>query len=173
MGGNSMNQQTTDAVERRLIRLERQNRNLKHAMVLVVMGIAAVFMMGQAQPDKIAKKLDAENFILRGPNGAERGRLGVAPNGHPFLVLLNKNVKPSVSLGKLYGHASRRIQGKLITFGDGPSAGDYDQDGKPRTTVPYKRWLKERTTDVQKAARPAESLVVLFDDTGNVFWSVP
>ncbi len=57
MGGNSMNQQTTDAVERRLIRLERQNRNLKHAMVLIVMGIAAVFMMGQAQPDKIAKKL--------------------------------------------------------------------------------------------------------------------
>jgi len=173
MGGNSMNHQTTDAVERRLIRLERQNRNLKHAMVLVVMGIAAVFMMGQAQPDKIAKKIEAENFILRGPNGAERGRLGVAPNGHPFLVLLNKNGKPSVSLGKLYGHASRRIQGKLITFGDGPSAGYYDKDRKPRTTVPYKRWLKERTTDVQKAARPAESLVVLFDDTGNVLWSVP
>ncbi len=122
---------------------------------------------------EVCKKLEAENFILRGPNGAERGRLGVAPNGYPFLVLLNKNSKPSVSLGKLYGHASRRIQGKLITFGDGPSEGYYDKDGKPRATVPYNQWLKERMTDVQKAGKPAESLVVLFDDTGNVFWSMP
>ena len=173
MGDNSMNQQMTDSLEQRLIRLERQNRNLKHAVVLVVVGIAAVFMMGQAQPNKIAKKIEAENFILRGPNGAERGRLGVAPNGHPFLVLLNKNGKPSVSLGKLYGHASRRMRGRVITYGDGPSEGYYDKDGKPRTTVPYNQWLKERTTDVQKAGKPAESLVVLFDDTGNVFWSVP
>ncbi len=173
MGDDSMNQQMTDSLERRLIRLERQNRNLKHTVVFVVVGIAAVFMMGQAQPNKIAKKLEAENFILRSPNGAERGRLGVAPNGHPFLVLLNKNGKPSVSLGKLHGHASRRIQGNVITWGGGPSKVYYDKDGKPRTTVPYKQWLKERTTDVQKAARPAESLVVLFDDAGNVFWSIP
>ena len=168
-----MNQHAADSLEQRLIRLERQNRNLKHAMVLVVVGIAAVFMMGQAQPDKIAKELEAENFILRGPKGAERGRLGVAPNGHPFLVLLNKSGKPSVSLGKLYGHVSRTIKGNVITYGDGPSGGYYDKDGKPRTTVPYNQWLKERTTDAQKAGKPAESLVVLFDDTGNVFWSVP
>ena len=173
MRDNSMNQQMTDSLEQRLIRMERQNRNLKHAVLLVVVGIAAVFMMGQAQPNKIAKKIEAENFILRGPNGAERGRLGVAPNGHPFLVLLNKNGKPSVSLGKLYGHASRRMQGRVITYGDGPSEGYYDKDGKPRTTIPYNQWLKERMTDVQKAGKPAESLVVLFDDTGNVFWSMP
>ena len=169
-----MNQQkTTDSLEDRLFRLERQNRNLKHAVVFVVVGIAAVFMMGQAQPDKIAKKIEAENFILRGPNGAERGRLGVAPNGEPFLVLLNKSGKPSVSLGKLYGQVSRTIKGNVITYCDGPSEGYYDKDGKPRTTVPYNQWLKERTTDVQKAGKPAESLVVLFDDTGNVFWSIP
>ncbi len=169
-----MNQQkTTDSLEGRLIRLERQNRNLKHAVVLVLVGMAAIVMMGQAQPDKIAKKLEAENFILRGPNGAERGRLGVAPNGDPFLVLLNKNGKPRVSLGRLYGHASRRIQGRVITYGDGPSGGYYDKDGKPRATVPYDQWLKERTTDVQKAGKPVKSLVVLFDDTGNVFWSIP
>jgi len=173
VGDNSMNQQRTDSLERRLIRLERQNRNLKHAVVLVVVGMAAVIMMGQAQPNKIAKKIEAENFILRDPNGAERGRLGVAPNGHPFFVLLNKSGKPSVSLGKLYGHASRRIKGNVITYGDGPSEGYYDKDGKPRTTVPYAEWVKERTTDVQKAGRPAESLVVLFDDAGNVFWSIP
>ena len=62
MGDNSMNQQMTDSLEQRLIRLERQNRNLKHAVVLVVVGIAAVFMMGQAQPNKIAKKIEAESF---------------------------------------------------------------------------------------------------------------
>ncbi len=47
-----MNQQkTTDSLEGRLIRLERQNRNLKHAVVLVLVGMAAIVMMGQAQPD--------------------------------------------------------------------------------------------------------------------------
>jgi len=168
-----MNQQLTDSLKRRLSRLERQNRNLKHAMILVVVGIAAVFMMGQAQPNKIAKKIEAEKFILRGPNGAERGSLGVAPNGHPYLVLLNRNGKPSVSLGKLYGHASRTMKGNVITYGTGPSKGYYDKDGKPRSTVPYDQWLKEKTSDVQKARKPTESLVVLFDDTGKVFWSIP
>jgi len=178
MGGISMNQQTTDAVERRLIRLERQNRNLKHTVVLVVVGIAAVFMMGQAQPDKIAKKLEAENFILRGPNGAERGRLGVTPNGHPFLVLLNKNGKPSVSLGRLYGHVSRRIKTGLRHYGTGPSAGFYDKDGKPRAPVEYNPMAHGQMAQVEmalslRAPEPAESLVVLFDQTGNVAWSVP
>ncbi len=168
-----MHQQTTDSFERRLIRLERQNLNLKRVMVLLVVGIAAVVTMGQAHPNKIAKKIEAENFILRGPRGAEQGRLGVAPNGHPFLVLLNKSGKPSVSLGKLHGHVSRKIKGKVITYGKGPSEGYYDKDGKPRRTISYEQWLKEKATDAQKARKPAESLVVLFDDTGNVFWSIP
>ncbi len=173
-----MNQQTTDSVERRLIRLERQNRNLKHTVVLVVVGIAAVFMMGQAQPDKIAKKLEAENFILRGPNGAERGRLGIAPNGHPFLILLNKNGTPSVSLGKLYGHVSRKIKTGLRHYGTGPSAGYYDKDGKPRSPVEYNQLAHGQMAPVEmalslRAPEPAESLMVLFDKTGNVAWSVP
>ena len=165
--------QSTDSIEQRLIRLERQNLNLKRVMVLVVVGIAAIVTMGQAQPNKIAKKIEAENFILRGPRGAERGRLGVAPNGHPFLVLLNKSGKPSVSLGKLHGRVSRRIKGNVITYGGGPSKGYYDKDGKARSTVPYNQWLKEKAIEAQNARKPAESLVVLFDDTGNVFWSLP
>lgn len=168
-----MRQLSTDSLEQRLVRLERQNRKLKQAIVLVVVGIAAALTMGQAQPNKIAKKLEAENFILRGPNGAERGRLGVAANGNPYLVLLNKGGQPSVSLGKVHGHVSRRIKGNVVTYGEGPSEGYYDKDGKPRSTVPYEQWLKEKATDAQNAGKPAESLVVLFDDTGNAFWSIP
>ena len=164
-----MKPQTTDSWERRLIRLERQNRNLKHAVVLVVVGIAAVFMMGQAQPNKIAKKLEAEKFILRGPRGAERGRLGVASNGHPYLVLLESNGQPRVALGNLYGHVARKMEGRVLRYGTGPGANLYDKDGRPRKTAEY---------SVEEALRaekpePAESLLVLFDQRGNVSWSMP
>ncbi len=168
-----MGQLSTESLERRLNRLEQQNRTLRHGLVVLVLGMAVIFTMGQAEPQKIAKKLEAENFILRGTRGEERGRFGVASNGNPYLVLLNKGGRPSVSLGKLHGHASRRIKGKVITLGDGPNEGYYDKDGKPRNTVPYQEWLKDKVTEVQKTKKPAESLVVLFDDSGDVFWSVP
>ncbi len=114
------------------------------------------------------KVAEAENFMLRGPDGSERGKMGTSPEGHPYLVLLERSGRPRVALGRLYGHASREIEGQVITYGSGPSEGYYDKDGKPRSTVPYSQWLKERTTYVQKPGEPAESVVVIFDGSGNV-----
>jgi len=43
-----MNEPTMDKLEQRLDRLERENRRLKRIGVLVVVGIAAVVLMGQS-----------------------------------------------------------------------------------------------------------------------------
>ena len=168
-----MDQQSTDEFAKRLDRLEGQNRSLRITVIIMLIAVTAAVTMGQTQPKKIPKVLEAENFILRGPDGSERGKMGTSPEGHPYLVLLERSGRPRVALGRLYGHATRKIEGQVITYGSGPSGGYYDKDGKPRSTVPYSQWLKERTTDVQKPGEPAESLVVVFDGSGNVAWSVP
>ena len=165
-----MGQQTTDDVIKRMDRLERENRNLKMTVMLVSAVMAGALLMGQALPRKIPKVLEAENFVLKGPNGTERGRLGTSDKGHPYLVLLEPNGRPRVALGRLYGHVSRRIKSRLLQHGTGPSAGFRDKDGKLRTPVEYNRKEMERSL---RASEPAESLVVLFDQTGNVAWSVP
>ncbi len=165
-----MKQQTIEDVARRLDRLESENRGLKITVFFMLVVIAATVMMGQAAPKKIPKVLEAENFVLKGPNGTERGRLGTSDEGHPYLVLLEKSGKPRLALGRLYGHVSRRIKSRLRQHGTGPSAGFYDKEGKVRVPVKYSQ------AEVGRALRdpePAESLVVLFDQAGNVAWSVP
>ncbi|HEX9879557.1 MAG TPA: hypothetical protein VGB25_05135 [Candidatus Binatia bacterium] len=164
-----MSQQMIDGVARRLERLERANRNLKSAVLLLCAGLAAVVVMGQAEPKKIPKELDAENFILRAPNGAERGRIGTSPEGNPYMVLLDANGRPRVALGRLYGHVSRKFEGRVLRYGTGPGANLYDKEGKPRKTGEH---------SVEEALRadkpePAESLLVLFDQSGNVSYAVP
>jgi len=165
-----MGEQTVAAVIKRIDRLERKNRNLKITVLLASIVMAAAFLMGQAAPKKIPKALEAENFVLIGPNGTERGRMGISDKGHPYLVLLKPNGSPRVALGRLYGHVSRRIKSRIRQHGTGPSAGFYDKDGKLRAPVKYDRAEMERSL---RAPEPAESLMVLFDQTGNVAWSVP
>lgn len=165
-----MGEQTIASVIKRIDRLERKNRTLRITVLLAAVVMAAAFLMGQAAPKIIPKVLEAESFVLKGPNGTERGRMGISDEGHPYLVLLKPNGSPRVALGRLYGHVSRRIKSRLLQHGTGPSAGYYDKDGKLRTPVKYDRAEMERSL---RAPEPAESLMVLFDQTGNVVWSVP
>ena len=168
-----MDQQGGNEVEMRLERLERQNRKLRLILILTMMAVTAAATMGQTQLKEIPKVLEAESFVLRGPDGSEQGKMGTSPEGHPYLVLLERSGRPRVALGRLYGHASRKIEGQVITYGSGPSEGYYNKDGKRRSAVPYSQWMKERTTDVREPGEPAESLMVVFDGSGNVAWSVP
>ena len=48
----------------RVNRLERENRRMKLAGVLVLLGIAAVIVMGQAKATRVAKVIQAEKFVL-------------------------------------------------------------------------------------------------------------
>ena len=49
-----MNEPTIDCIGERLKHLERENRRLKYGDVVVLVGIAASIMMGQAKPSSVA-----------------------------------------------------------------------------------------------------------------------
>ncbi len=49
-----MNEPTIDNIGERLKHLERENRRLKYGDVVVLVGIAASIMMGEAEPSSVA-----------------------------------------------------------------------------------------------------------------------
>ena len=62
-------------LEQRLNRLETQNRRLKFGGVVLLLGIGAVFLMGQAKG--VPGKLTATELTIVDENGKTRARLGV------------------------------------------------------------------------------------------------
>ncbi len=85
----------------RVNRLEKENRRMKLAGLLVLVGIAAVIVMGQAEPSRVAKVIEAEKFVLRDTSGITRAVLGtIDPSGWAGLILFDKNpYRRSISLG--------------------------------------------------------------------------
>ncbi|MFQ5918328.1 MAG: hypothetical protein ACE5I0_11010 [Candidatus Binatia bacterium] len=71
-----MNEPTMNKLEQGLDRLERENRRLKCIGALVLVGIAAVVLMGQAKSSKVAKVIEAESFVVRDNSGTMRTELG-------------------------------------------------------------------------------------------------
>ncbi len=65
-------------MEERLSRLERENRRLKRAGAVVLGVIAALLLMGHVVGEKV---VEAERFVLLGPNGEPRAVLAVAKGG--------------------------------------------------------------------------------------------
>jgi len=86
-----MNEPTMDKLVQRLDRLERQNRWLMRIGALVVVGITAVVLMGQARPSKVAKVIEAEKFVLLDTNGMVRGKLAIGGDGASGLLLYDGN----------------------------------------------------------------------------------
>ena len=95
-----MNEPTLDTVTQRLDRLERENRHLKRIGSMVILGLAALVLMGQALPKPTPKTIEAEEFVLRDSKGKKRAVLGFAPfvPASPYLGFLNED-RLSVALG--------------------------------------------------------------------------
>jgi hypothetical protein len=72
---------TEPDVTERLDRLERENRRLKRIGGVVLVGLAAIVLMGQAMPGKAAKVVEAEKFVVRDTAGHARIILGSQPYG--------------------------------------------------------------------------------------------
>ncbi len=86
---------TMETLERRLDRVERENRWLKRAGVIALAVIAAVVLMGQGMrktppPGKPGKIVGAEQFIVHDARGGVRAELGTLPNGTVRLVLYDR-----------------------------------------------------------------------------------
>ena len=80
-----MNEPTLGDMAQRMDRLERHNRRLKLAGLLMLMGVTAVIVMGQAGSTK-PRILVAEAFVLQDQSGKERGRLHTNPDGMAALA---------------------------------------------------------------------------------------
>ena len=90
---------TMETLARRLDQVERENRRLKQAGVVVLAVIAAVVLMGQATKGKVAKVVEAEKFVLRDADGKGRARLESLPSGLVRLALLDKDENIQSVLG--------------------------------------------------------------------------
>ncbi len=79
-----------ERMEKRLLRLERNNRNLKLGCVLAIITTAALVSMGAQQ--KAKRIIEADEFILRGPDGHARATLS-ADSTEGSLVFLDDSKK--------------------------------------------------------------------------------
>ena len=104
-----MNEPTIDKLVQRL---ERENRRLKRIGSLVLVGIAAVVLMGQATPKKVAKVIKAEKFLLvdkdTGTLSAALEKIGNSAGLFLYGLTGKKLAEVSASFGvapkiKLYG----------------------------------------------------------------------
>ena len=68
------------SVHERLEKLEKQNRRLKRAGLVVMVLAGATLLIGQAKP-QVQWKVEAERFVLMDANGKLRAELGMAEHG--------------------------------------------------------------------------------------------
>jgi len=100
----------------RLDKVERENRWLKRAGVVALAVIAAVVLMGQATATKVAKVVEAEEFVLRDASGTVRSRLEVVEDT-VSLTLLDRVGKKRLSLGVKDNAWVELIRGRVNLIG--------------------------------------------------------
>jgi len=159
-----MNEPTMDNIVQRLERLERENRQWKRIGALVVVGIAAVVLMGQGRPSKVAEVIEAEEIIIRDKN--KQVRVSISSLG--IHVLNAEEVTSVFSDGITLGTRKLRLM-VLSNTSTGPSLSLMDRQGNIRALLGASLELI-RTGAVN---RRAESSLALFDKKGELIWSAP
>ena len=169
-----MNEPTIETLARRLDRLERENRLLKRAGVVALAVIAAVVLMGQALPGKVAKLVEAERFLVRDTAGKPRATLGLLPDGSPSLNLIDKNGNIRMAVGltpedapslNLYDKAET-TRAVLATLSDGsPALVLFNKAGETQALLASNFPMKMHPDETP--IRPTSSLL-LSDNVGNV-----
>jgi len=177
----AMNEPTMETLARRLDGVERENRRLKQVGVVALAVIAAVVLMGQATGGKVAKVIEAENFIVRDEHGRKRAELG-AKSGNVGLAFYGNSGLASISL-YLYQGASpslmvvdkhRKLAAFLSPSGLGlqvknnsRAALRLDDDGSPRLVLYDKNGMfsqnKRAALELDNDGSPK---LVLYDKNG-------
>ena len=83
-----MDLETGEALSRRLGRLERENRRLKVAGLMVLTLLGSLVVMGQARPPAT---VHAQEFVIVDKAGKQLGRIGVGDDGLPILTMRGKD----------------------------------------------------------------------------------
>jgi hypothetical protein len=76
-----MNQPTLEDLAKRVKRLERQNRILKSAGLVALLGIVAAVLLGQTKSNQVAKVVEAEKFVVMDQHGTVRAMLSADSSG--------------------------------------------------------------------------------------------
>jgi hypothetical protein len=76
-----MNQPTLEDLAERVKRLERQNRILKSAGLVALLGIVATVLLGQTKSNQVAKVVEAEKFVVMDQHGTVRAMLSADSSG--------------------------------------------------------------------------------------------
>lgn len=175
-----------DSITHRLESLERENRRLKWAGGAMLVGIAAVVLMGQAVP-RAPRTVEAERFVLRDTRGKMRAELtNSAGEVGPALFLYHRNGDPdnprhAIDLqvlddpGGLTRVGLRDSQGQMLAQLEVSTKGLVsltlrDERFNTRAVLGHTKLEITRTGTVEQ--HPASSLV-LFDKDGKVIWKAP
>ena len=103
-----MTELAMNTLARRLDRLEGENRWLKRITLMLLLGAAAMALMGQTPQHRPLRTLEAEEFLLRDSRGQVRASLGTTQNPRATVLQIhNENGKPRT---------------RLIVSGDGTSS---------------------------------------------------
>lgn len=132
------------ALAARVESLETQNRRLRRLGGLAVVVLAAGLLMGQAakqdQPATARRIIEAESFVLKGPDGEMRGLWSVIPSGETQLTLWSKDHSVHALMDVAPSDASLTLSGEgampcatLHTANSGSTGLNLlDKDGKTR-----------------------------------------
>ena len=159
-----MNESTMNNMEQRLDRLERENLRWRRIGFLVLVVIAAVVLMGQAKPSKVAKVIEAEEIIIRDKN--KQIRVSISSLG--IHVLNAEEVTSVFSDGITLGTRKLRLM-VLSNTSTGPSLSLVDRQGNIRALL----GASLEMTGTGTVTRRAESSLALFDQKGEVIWRAP
>ncbi len=126
-------------IEERLTKLERKNRMLTLALVLVSLAATLVVTVGMGPPEAVPEEVKARRFILVDAYGKARAGM-FFDNADPHLDLLDENGNVRLGLTVVKGIGPRlglwdengKLRVGLALDKDFPSLGFYDESGKGR-----------------------------------------
>jgi hypothetical protein len=140
-----MNSETSiaEALERRIEKVERENRRLKIAALIAVLCLGGALSLGAAANPPQQQKLEAETIVLRDAEGKTRIVLGVDKEG-PGIAFLDAKGKLRMNLGlakegpalDLLDAAEQPRATLLLTEDQGPILNFVDKKGSQVTLKP-------------------------------------
>jgi hypothetical protein len=177
----------------RLDKLERSNRRLKLSGLVVLVGLAAFGLMGQARPP--LQTVEAQEFVVKDASGAVRARLGTSPTA-ASLTLSHEGGRASlvVSGGRGQGahlavsDSAGKVKGLLLLNPEtvGLYLSPIDATGPPRSPRVVFEVLNQGTGGfafydkngvtralVGAVSDDGSSLMVVQDAAGKPTWKAP
>jgi hypothetical protein len=181
------------ALLNRLERLERSNRLLKTCGLMVMVGLAAVGLMGQARP--ALQTVEAQEFIVKDAGGVVRARLGTSQSG-ASLSLSHEGGRASLAVSGGRGQGAHlavsdsagKVKGLLLLSPEtvGLYLSPVDATGPPRSARVVFEVLSQGTGGfafydrngqpralLGAIADDGSSLAVVQDPAGKPVWKAP